>query len=504
MSPAQIRSRLDDRFRLLTGGSRRAVERHQTLRHAVQWSYDLLAPAERVLLARCSVFSGGFTLEAAEHVGSGRDLMQADILELLDSLVRKSLVTVERSDDMMRYGLLETIRQFAEEQLAAIGEAESAHQSHAQFFAEDSDLHFGIWRGPQMRVGHKWLDREIDNLRAAFRWAVDHNDIEIAARIGTVGEMARNRVREEAAGWSAEIADAARAIGYRRLPVLLTWAASSAWAFGRWEEANRYGEEAIGLAENPEFEPFLWARGDLAFVAAFNGDVEHALTLVETGARREADHQDRMCLAHVPYFMAVSGRREEARAISDNIVATVETAGLPLAMLIAYYGKGYAFADTDPSVSAAAFERVIAVARESGNRMWETAAIPQIAALQARSGNPTAALDSFRAMLDAWRSTAEALLVSHGIGGLAVLFERLGRWEAAALLHGMLGKAFPSNPFIEDLPKTVARVREALGVSVFEEISRRGATMDLHQLIDYARGEIAKATAESAPATAKE
>src|SRR5260370_4207146 len=191
MSPVQIGSRLDDRVRLLTGGSRRAVERHQTIRHAVQWSYDLLAPAERVLLARCSVFSGGFTLEAAEHVGSGRDLMQADILELLDSLVRKSLVTVERSDDMMRYGLLETIRQFAEEQLAAIGEAESAHQSHAQFFAEDSDLHFGIWRGPQMRVGHKWLDREIDNLRAAFRWAVDHNDIEIAARIGTGGDTAR-------------------------------------------------------------------------------------------------------------------------------------------------------------------------------------------------------------------------------------------------------------------------------------------------------------------------
>src|SRR5262249_39663403 len=161
-------------------------------------------------------------------------------------------------------------------------------------------LHFEIWRGPQQRVSHEWLDREIDNLRAAFRWAVEHNDIESAARIGGVGEMARNRLREEAAGWSAEIADAARAIRYRRLPVLLAWAASSAWALGHWEEANRYGEEAIALADDPEFEPFLWACGDLAFVAAFNGDLERALALVESGAKREADDKDRMCLAHVP------------------------------------------------------------------------------------------------------------------------------------------------------------------------------------------------------------
>ena len=121
-------------------------------------------------------------------------------------------------------------------------------------------------------------------------------------------------------------------------------------------------------------------------------------------------------------------------------------------------------------------------------------AIPQIAILQARSGDPIAALDRFRVMLDAWRGTAEALLVSHSLGGLAVLFAWLGRGEAAALLHGMLDKAFPSNPFIEDLPRAMAYVREALGESAFEEIARRGATMDLHQVIDYAQSEIARAS----------
>ena len=106
MSSVQIRNRLDDRFRLF--GSRRAMERHQTLRHAVQWSYDLLVPAERILLARCSVFAGGFTLEAVEYACSGGEVEAADVLDLLDSLMRKSLVTAERSDNTMRYGLLET------------------------------------------------------------------------------------------------------------------------------------------------------------------------------------------------------------------------------------------------------------------------------------------------------------------------------------------------------------------------------------------------------------
>jgi predicted ATPase len=200
MSPAQIRDRLDERFRLLTGGSRRALERHQTLRHAVQWSYDLLSPAERTVLNRASVFSGGFALEAAERVCAGGGIASADVLDINDSLVRKSLVTVERSDAGIRYGLLETIRQFAEEQLIAAGEAGTARIQHAETFAEDSDAKFKVWLSPRQATTYDWLDREIGNLRAAFRWAKDHDELDIAARIASnVGDMARFRMREEAA-----------------------------------------------------------------------------------------------------------------------------------------------------------------------------------------------------------------------------------------------------------------------------------------------------------------
>jgi predicted ATPase len=171
MSASQIRDRLAERFRLLTGGARRTLERHQTLRNAVQWSYDLLSDLERLVLARASVFAGGFTLKAAEAVCSGGAASPHDILDLLESLVRKSLINVDRGASVLRYVMLETIRQFAEDQCAAIGERDAALLRHAQFFAAESDSQFKTWLSPHQASAYEWLDRELDNLRAAFRWA---------------------------------------------------------------------------------------------------------------------------------------------------------------------------------------------------------------------------------------------------------------------------------------------------------------------------------------------
>ncbi len=116
MTVTEVRDRLDDRFRLLVG-SRRGLERHQTLRHAVQWSYDLLDDTEKSLLARCSVFAGGFDLGGARAVADVDD--EFATLDLLGALVRKSLLIADQSSARTRYSMLETIRQFAEEQLVA-------------------------------------------------------------------------------------------------------------------------------------------------------------------------------------------------------------------------------------------------------------------------------------------------------------------------------------------------------------------------------------------------
>jgi predicted ATPase len=165
-SPAKnsdVRDRLGDRFRLLAG-ARRGLERHQTLRQAIQWSFDLLDAAERRLLCRCSVFAGGFDAAAAAAV-CGPGLDEYDMLDLLDSLVRKSLVTVERHTGPAGYGLLETIRQFAAEELAATGTSDEVRDRHAAYFAGQVVAQLDASYGPGFRSALDWVDTELANPR---------------------------------------------------------------------------------------------------------------------------------------------------------------------------------------------------------------------------------------------------------------------------------------------------------------------------------------------------
>jgi len=496
MSPSQICTRLDERFRLLTGGSRRAIERHQTLRHTVQWSFDLLSPTERAVLCRAAVFANGFNLEAAERVCTKAERDEVDILDVLDSLVRKSLVTVHRAGDLVRYGMLETIRQFAEESLAAMGEGDDTRRRHADWFADDSDEHFRVWRSPQEIRAYEWLDREMDNVRVAFRWASDHQHIDIAARIASsIGDMARIRLRQEAADWAAEILEDSRRLRHRRLVILLSWAASSAWSFGRLDEAKRHGEEAIRLMEEPGFDPFAWVFTDLAQVALYESDVDRAMAVIQQGAEHAADRHDRFCLAMLPAYFAASRRDEEAIEAANRCVPIVEVAGYPTSIVLAYYAKGMAFARKDPAVALASLERAVAVARQCGNRLFGRLAISQMAILQALRGDPTTALQTFRKLLSDRRSSADMLLLANSLGGLTILFARLGSPSTSATLHGAMGRIGESEVLVDALPETVERIRGELGVAVFEQESRRGAAMTLEDAIRYAQEQIGLALA---------
>lgn len=182
-TPDQIAARLDDRFRLLTGGSRTALPRQQTLRALIDWSYDLLSESERTLLRRLSVFVDGWTYEAAEAVCAGDGIETFDVLDLLTHLADKSLVTVEESDEASaRYRLLETIRQYARDKLLDSGEVVAIRNRHLAYF-----LQFGDKVYVQFLSGHggQWRRRvktERDNLRAAIEWALD-NQPEAALRL---------------------------------------------------------------------------------------------------------------------------------------------------------------------------------------------------------------------------------------------------------------------------------------------------------------------------------
>jgi len=486
MSPSQIRDRLRDGIRLLSGGARSVDAKHLSLRRAMEWSYDLLGADERSLLEQLSVFAGGFTLEAAERV-CGPELAAADVLELLDSLVRKSLVTVERAATAVRYGQLETIRQFGDERLRARGSDAAAARRHARFFAEDAETGFAAWRSRDQRAAYEWLDRELGNLRAAFRWACDHDDVDAAVRIASnIGDMGRFRMRDEAAAWAAQIVDRARAVRHRRLGVLLTWAASTAWSIGELDAANRYGEEAIALAGDDAFDPFVWAFTDLAMVASYQGDVTRAIELARRGAAHEADARDRFCLALAPYFLAVAGRTAEAAALAEEAVPAVQAAGVPSSLSAALWAKGRAVAPADPEAAAAAYDASIAVARESGNRLWEAMSALELAAIQAGRGSPSDALRTFENLIEVWRGSPDLIFISHGLGSVIVLFARLGVGEPAAVLHGAIAKLLESNPFVAELGDATTRVRRLLGDAAFDAASRRGAAMELHAVHDYA------------------
>jgi predicted ATPase/DNA-binding CsgD family transcriptional regulator len=251
MHPARIAAALDDRFRLLTGGGRTAVPRQQTLEASVAWSYDLLDDDERTLLRRLSVFAGGFTLEAAEHVCSGGPLDAYGVLDLLARLVDKSLVQVRRSDaEEDRYGMLETIRLYARPRLVDGGEAGPTRDRHAAFFvglAERAEPALALAGGPAWLAR---LEREHDDLRAALAWLDAAGTRESFLRLVTALTLfweLRGHL-QEGGRWFAR----ALAAEHPASPTLARalWGATHVAMYGDdFATAARRGPEALAMAE---------------------------------------------------------------------------------------------------------------------------------------------------------------------------------------------------------------------------------------------------------------
>jgi non-specific serine/threonine protein kinase len=179
----RIASRLDDRFRLLTGGSRTALPRQQTLRATIDWSYDLLSVPERQLLQRLTVFAGGSTLEATEAVGAGEGIDEYDVLDLLTRLVDRSMVLVDKHEGGERYVLLETIRQYAGERLIQTGQAATLRDRHRDWYLRLAERAEPEMRGPRQREWLDYLEADQDNLRLALAWCLERGDSELGLRL---------------------------------------------------------------------------------------------------------------------------------------------------------------------------------------------------------------------------------------------------------------------------------------------------------------------------------
>jgi len=182
MTVAQLAERLDDRFRLLTGGNRTALPRHQTLRAAIDWSWDLLSDAERILLRRLAVFTGSATLEAAQRVCADVAVPTDQILDLLAALVDKSLLVVS-GDDLPRYRMLETIRAYGLDRLDEAGEREDLRRAHARYFVELTETAEPHLRRDEQLVWLRLLKADHDNLNAALRGSIAAGDAQTAVRL---------------------------------------------------------------------------------------------------------------------------------------------------------------------------------------------------------------------------------------------------------------------------------------------------------------------------------
>jgi len=260
MTPDQVASRLGDRFRLLTGGSRTALPRHQTLRAVVDWSWELLDDAERALWRRLSVFAGGATTAAAERVCSGGPVPPEAVADLLASLVEKSLLAVRDGDATPRYRMLETIKAYGYERLDEAGERDRLRAAHAGYFlalADDAQAH--LFDRNQLH----WLDqltRDHDNLQAAVRGAIAagdaHTAVRLVAALGWYWFLRGHKVEgaeltAEATAVPGDVPEPARALAYamgallvvdgtRDIDMAMDWFGRAAAAASRIPPADRH------------------------------------------------------------------------------------------------------------------------------------------------------------------------------------------------------------------------------------------------------------------------
>ena len=405
LSVQQIAALLDDRLRLLAGGSRAALPRQQTLRATVDWSYDLLSEAEGVLFDRLSVFAGGWALEAAETVCSGPDIPPERVLDLLASLVDQSLVLAEADDgDATRYHMLETLRQYGRERLVKRGEAQAVQRCHANYYFALAEAAEPELTGPQQVAWLDRLEREHANLRAALRWSLDGDRPETAARLcGALGWFwyEHNHLRE-GRRWMDDALSICGTLPEYVQAKLLMWAGFLAVRQGDSPEGQEELKESLGLWQ---------ALGDrqgeavvlnmLGSAARYQGDAVRATGLYEAGLAVAQDAGD-----------------------TRNIALSLDQLGR-----IARFQGDYARADS-------LCEQSLMLFREVGDHRRIAGSLMHLASLAAHSGDLSRALALYKEGLELVRTVREGNRIAEGLEGVANVAFARGQPVRAARLFG--------------------------------------------------------------------
>ena len=533
----QMITRLNDRFRLLTGGGRTALPRQQTLRAAIDWSHELLAESERTLLRRASVFAGGFSLELAEEICAWTPLDAADMLDLLGTLVSKSLIVYDETGS--RYGMLETIREYAVERARSAGEdGEIATRHRTRFLAlaeeADRELH-----GPAQLRWFDLIDTEIANFRAAFDSYLTHEDAQAALRIASgLGLYWRARGRfTEGRGWLERGLAPREAVPATLRARALAWASYLAIYQGAYTQAQIRGEESLNLytaagdgwgtgfalqvlgavALNQDDYPsaarleqesvrYLRQNGDtdglglsyvyLGVVALRRGEYPGAMGLLEQALLnfREVGDIRRVSIALrlMGEVELCQGHYTPATSLLDESLVLVREAKDRVDLGLTVYLLGQAArAAGDLPRAKALFEESLAVAREFNDTLSAGLALCELATVARDMGELQVAIalveESLRTL-----DPREKFGIVACLHALAMVASQEGAAERAAILFGAshrlreeIGAAIP--PFERDeYDHWTGRVQSQLGDDEFARLLAEGRSMTIDAAIAYA------------------
>ena len=459
LAPAELLARLDSRLTELRGGARDLPERQRTLRATIDWSHDLLEPAEQRLFARLAVFAGGWTREAAEAICAGE--LAIAVLDGLESLVDKSLVDSMAGDgEAIRFTMLETIREYAIERLEASGEAARVRSLHLDFFrdlAESAEPHL---TGPN---SGEWLARltaEVPNHRAALRWALDSPDaIDLEAGLLTAGALWRywqlTGSLREADGWFGQLIGRASTAG----PIAArAKALQGAGGIAYWQNdlprSRQLYEESVALYRQLDDRAGLAnALNDLAYLPMLQGEVPLAQQLFT-----------------------------EARDLFRQLGDTWHTAlaEMNIASTNFFVGKLEAARET--------IEAVIPVIRERGDRFWLTEAVTGLGQLEQLTGRNAAARGHYAESLQLALEAGTVPQVAMVLEPLSNLDSSEGNhrravelWAAAQAIKERVGGGAPSE-MMQTVDPGPAAV-DAIGEEAVRQADERGRALTLEQAV---------------------
>ena len=495
-----LHDRLDQRFRLLTGGSRTALARQQTLRATVDWSHSLLNGAEQMLLRRLSVFAETFDLDAAEAVCGFGDIAVFDVAELLGALVDKSLVVAEPAGGALRYRLLETIRQFAAERLAEAGQDEAAavaaaHGRHYLSVAEAAAPHL---RGSDQGNWFARLDADHANLQRAVRHAYGVlGGTEQLLRLATALDrywMARSRSAEAL----ALLAPVLERPDAPTDPLLFGHALIVATLVSRVSDiasARRYGEQAVEFARQLGDDRLLIpALAVLSSICYFAGEAERGLPLGQEAVERARPLGDDVLLAEAlsGYLMCIdlidpvrSGK------LFDEAIACTERSGDLLFACIMHNNAGaHALLVGDIPAARAHLEAAAQAALACGENS-DSVAI-NLGWVRRLDGDHGGARSSFEDALRMSRRSGQRFGLAYAVLGLACLAADAGEWSRACVLHGIAQAVLDrtgepwQEPEARYRRESLEQVRAHLGQEQSDRDYARGLALSSDEILDLA------------------